>query len=200
MTAGDDRQGERLLVALWPDPGLQQQLAALARSAAPITGGRPMRASSLHLTLAFVGDTPTTRLPALLDLLAALPCPVLSLQIDRLQRWPGNRIVWASLADGSALQRLNDWRRTLAQALQKDGFQVAEPDLWTPHLTLLRDTVAPPLAAPPETLDWQPSGYLLVASRRCGAARRYLAMARRMPGAPLEILPPDSWLEPDAIS
>jgi len=55
----------RLFFALWPDDATRRALAACASAVVAQTGGREVAAGNLHLTLAFIGERPTTLVPTL---------------------------------------------------------------------------------------------------------------------------------------
>ena len=125
----------RLFFALWPDDTTRDALKLTGKWLHQHLGGRRMRADTLHITLAFLGDTPTARLDAAVacgDHVAAEPY---SLVLDRAGYWRHNRIGWLGASETppehfALVAALNG---ELAAA----GFPVdARPHV--PHVTLLR--------------------------------------------------------------
>jgi 2'-5' RNA ligase len=56
---------QRLFFALWPDEDARSALCAATAKPVRRSGGRPVPVSTLHVTLAFLGSVPTTRMPEL---------------------------------------------------------------------------------------------------------------------------------------
>ena len=83
----------RLFFALWPDPATR---AALARLQAGLAG-RPLEAHKLHLTMAFLGQRDAADLAPLGAILARVEAAAATLEIDRLDYFSGQRIVWAGM-------------------------------------------------------------------------------------------------------
>lgn len=169
----------RVFFALWPAPDLAEKLAGIAGEMAGSFGGRPTRADTVHLTLAFLGDVPTARLPEL----AALPPPgdvrPFPLLLDRLGIWQHNRLLWMGCVDSTPLLNLvGGLRRQLAEA----GFGVRDPKRpFFPHLTLVRKLpsgIAPWRQTLPAAIEWSCSEYRLVASTLSAAGSAYRTLAR----------------------
>lgn len=169
----------RVFFALWPAPALADQLAGIAGEMAGRFGGKPTRADTVHLTLAFLGDVPTLRLPELV----ALPPPgdvrPFPLWLDRLGIWQHNRLLWMGCSESPPLLNLvGGLRRQLAEA----GFAVRDPTRpFFPHLTLVRKLpagIAPWRHELPAAIDWQCAEYRLVASTLSAAGSSYRTLAR----------------------
>ena len=127
----------RVFFALWPPEVLAAELAGIARQFAEASGGRPGRQETLHLTLAFLGDVAETRLPELCRLAAAIHVPAFELQLDKLDFWSHNHLLWCGCtAPPSVLGQLVD---ELRNALISAGFKLADPDgRFVPHVSLVR--------------------------------------------------------------
>jgi 2'-5' RNA ligase len=139
---------------------VRERLAAYARAAQARCGGRMMRPQNLHLTLAFLGDTDASRLEALSAVAARVVPQRFALEVDRVEHWRHNRIVWAG-ASGmpGELARMTD---ELRAALDAAGFRYDRKP-FVPHVTLLRDAHA--AALPPfEPLRWPAEGFVLARS------------------------------------
>lgn len=59
------QRARRLFFALWADEAMRQAMAQATRKAASASGGHPVPAENLHVTLAFLGPVPERRLARL---------------------------------------------------------------------------------------------------------------------------------------
>ncbi|MCW5576442.1 MAG: RNA 2',3'-cyclic phosphodiesterase [Burkholderiales bacterium] len=161
----------RLFFALQPDDAVRGALAGTAAALQRDCGGRPPDAENLHLTLAFLGDVPQSRLPALFPLAAAAAeTEPFAMALDRIGWWPRQRLVWAGAR--TVPLPLRSMSGILAGGLRAAGFRT-EKRRFLPHVTLLRDARrAPPRVAcslPP----WRVSGIVLLCSERGPRCPRY---------------------------
>ena len=125
----------RLFLALWPAPELAGRLQTVSAEAFRVCGGRQMRVKTLHLTLAFLGDVPESRIPALLAAMSRIKGRPFQLVVDTLGDWKHNRIVWGGCrAQPEALDQLVSAIRQQLVALGLPGGS----DSFSPHITLLR--------------------------------------------------------------
>lgn len=157
----------RCFLALWPDPALARALADLADALA--RGGRPVRASRIHLTLLFAGSVDEACLTGLMaagEQLARQTAPF-DIALDRLVWWAGSRVLTAQPgAPGASLATLGEACRTAGEAL---GL-TSDPRPFAPHVTLVRggqhaDTVMPHA----QVFRWRAADLRLVESLRDGA-------------------------------
>lgn len=126
-------------------------------------GGRGVRPANLHLTLAFLGAVPVSRVPAIMDALDAVHGERFVLELDSCGYWRHNRIVWAGAAQcPPALSRLVD---ALADALHPYGFR-REAREYRAHVTLLRDAHRGPMTGLSQPIEWRTSDFVLVQSVR----------------------------------
>jgi len=163
MEQHDAPATRRLFFALWPDADTVQALGDWVRLAREACGGRPMRADTLHLTLAFLGAVGTDRIPALSGLLAPGRWPGGTLALDRFGRFRGPRIVWAG--SSAPVPWLDALQAALWQEIQGLGFAPpSEP--FRPHVSLLRQAVGGDLSDLPamRPVIWTPRRLALVAS------------------------------------
>jgi RNA 2',3'-cyclic 3'-phosphodiesterase len=139
------------------------------------SGGRLMREDTLHLTLAFLGDVPERRLPALLELAAGLSLPRVPVSLDRLGFWAHNHILYAgSSAPAPALTALAD---SLQATLLEAGF-LSETRAFVPHVTLLRKVMHPgKLPVLPEQ-RWEAAEFSLARSWRSDRGAAYETVDR----------------------
>lgn len=82
----------RLFFALWPDEVTRAKLDQIATALHASWGGRRMHRDALHMTLAFLGDTPLSRLDALRELAATISGEAFAFTLDRPDCWRHNRI------------------------------------------------------------------------------------------------------------
>ncbi len=151
----------RVFFALWPDVAAARRLDELGAQAHARCGGRRMRRDGLHMTLAFIGETPVERIDDLRAAAAQVTGEAFTLEIDRLACWRHNRIVWAGCAQAPLplLTLVGQLRERLAEA----GLPLDDRD-FAAHLTLLRDARCEELPAF-EAIAWLVGEFVLAASR-----------------------------------
>ncbi len=133
-----------------------------------------MRADTLHITLAFLGSTPTEQLDDLVACADSVQSEAFELVLDQAGYWRHNRIGWlgASQAPPQHLELVT----ALNAELQAAGFPVdARPHV--PHVTLLRNTAGGelPVCTP---VRWPISDFVLVASRTEADGAHYEVIRR----------------------
>lgn len=144
-------ENQRLFIASFPPPALGRALHRLARRQHALLGGRCMPAANLHLTLTFLGQTPTASIPAILDLLQQMPALECTLTLDTLGTFLNGGIVWAGSA--SVPESLAEWVTQLRGGLQ-DNDIVFDNRPFRPHITLLRKAAQIEVPIEP-ALAWQ---------------------------------------------
>ena len=150
----------RLFFALWPPEPLAGDLAALASRLQPVCGGRPMRAETLHLTLAFLGDLPVEREADARAVAAEVSRPAFELRLDQLGFWRHNGVVWAATRSAA----LDVLAADLGARLGAAGF-VLERRPFAAHVTLLRRAERPPDGVAPHSMaPWPVDEFQLVRS------------------------------------
>jgi 2'-5' RNA ligase len=125
----------RVFFALWPDAGLQANLAKEAKRLHELLGGRRTRTETIHLTLLFVGAYPRA---GLLELIAAahrLRVPDFELVFDEADCWRHNRIAFLGASEPpqpllELVAGLEGVARDLGIAYDRRPYK--------PHITLLR--------------------------------------------------------------
>jgi 2'-5' RNA ligase len=155
----------RVFFAVWPDSATASSLDQLGRLAHAQCAGRRMRRDTLHMTLAFIGEVPEARIEVLRQTAARLREAPFSLQIDRLDCWRHNRIVWAGCR-----QTPPPLSRLAGQLAAESG--VAEAREFAAHVTLLREAQCQPLPgfAP---IVWPVSEFVLVESKLSNKGAHY---------------------------
>jgi 2'-5' RNA ligase len=167
----------RLFFALWLPEAVA---AALHRHALDLVGsgpGRVMRADTLHLTLAFLGDVDETRLPELLSLGARVATgrTRFPLTIDRSGHWSHNRIDWAGCA--IVPDALAGLVGELRAGLSAAGFQV-EDRSFVPHVTLVRKRAGTPFPSEIDVPSFEVDALRLVESKRGPDGANYMTIGR----------------------
>jgi 2'-5' RNA ligase len=190
--AAPGESSRRLFFALWPDESLRQAMARATREATRASGGRPVRTENLHLTLAFVGSVPESRLPELAAIgrQAAGPSPALlaslDLTFDHLAHWRAAQLLCALPAKPPAAVSALAGR--LEEGLTKGGFA---PDLesscsvernlrrpFRPHVTLVRKVLRPPAAMETDLVTWRFADFVLVDSETLPEGPVYSVLER----------------------
>ena len=177
----------RLFFALWPDERMRQALAQATHEAARASGGRPVPANNLHVTLAFLGSVPERRLAQLTALArrAAVPAscdeaspacdaPGVELVFERLEYWRAAHLLCAVPARAPA--RVAALARSLQERLTEGGFapdllktaqpagsNIAKP--FRPHVTLARKALRPPRSMEMAAVTWSFVEVALVESK-----------------------------------
>jgi 2'-5' RNA ligase len=151
-----------------------ESLHRVAADAHKTCGGRVMRRDTLHLTLAFLGDIPVTRVTDAKRVADRITAEPFNLTLDRLGYWRHNRILWAG---GAVLPRLTFVADALAVGLRAAEFTLdARP--FAPHVTLLRDAHCAETPALPQSIDWPVREFVLAESRLSSAGARYEIIGR----------------------
>ncbi|NBC00462.1 MAG: RNA 2',3'-cyclic phosphodiesterase [Bacteroidetes bacterium] len=130
----------RLFIALDPSDLQRAALHRLRTDAFPARWTPP---EQYHLTLRFLGDTPSERASALKDALtdvAAAPCPIEGTGLGTFPSLRTPRVLYACVTPAPALMELQKRVDALCERL---GFAAARHS-FTPHLTVARLRKAEP--------------------------------------------------------
>jgi 2'-5' RNA ligase len=172
----DQPPSVRVFFALWPDAAARRALAAWQAPLRRLCGGRAMRADTLHVTLAFLGDMAACRLEALKLAAQEVEGEGFGLRLDSARYWGHNHIAYA--APSAVPETLLLLADELGQRLDRHRFRF-DRHAWTPHVTLLRNarwTDAPLPELPP--VAWRAREFVLVQSLRDERGARYETLAR----------------------
>ena len=176
----------RLFFALWPDEDMRQAMLHAIRKAARASGGRPVPAANLHVTLAFLGAVPERRLGELGETAraAAAPGPTaaganppgrppspagtsedspasrLELAFDHLEYWRGAQLLCALPAEPPA--PVSAFARKLQDLLAGRGFAPDLKSSWSVELNISRPfrphvTLARNIHRSPRVMDMDPA-------------------------------------------
>ena len=165
----------RVFFALWPDAATAAALHARGRTLRAECGGRLMRRETVHMTLAFLGDVPASRLAVLEEVAGALHAERFVLELDRVGGWHGHRVLWAGCETvPAALQAL---AAELGARLRAAGFEL-EARAFNPHVTLVRNALRSPRQTEAPLLRWPVASFVLVASERYADGAHYRVLER----------------------
>ncbi len=174
-------RSRRLFFALWPSAADAARIMDWAHEAHRLCGGRVMRQDTLHLTLAFLGDTPADKVRELQAAAPSWPAPVQPLTLERFGCFRGPRVVWAgpSASDDDRLPWLDSLHDDLWRRLEAMGWQRPQ-EAFRPHVSLLRKATPCDLGAlrRPAALTWMPEQCVLVASTPSDTGSYYEVLAR----------------------
>ena len=172
MTAKGKDQA-RLYFALWPD---EPTLRGLGVAQADLAG-RKTQKDQLHLTLAFLGNQPIGKLPALAAVLEQLPEKSFVIELDQYGYFKQQRIAWIGSAEVPLA--LLDLREYLLKGLSIVAPHYKRESRFIPHVTLARDAERPvqPFAS---SICWPAKRVVLVQSLPTRQGVIYSLIAERL--------------------
>jgi 2'-5' RNA ligase len=150
----------RLFLALWPDAPVRDALRTWRDLWTWPRGASPVATDKLHLTLHFLGDQPSERLPELTQGLA-VPFAPFQVELGTPTVWPGGIAVLEPQQPPPQLLQLH---ARLGQALLSLGL-TPEARKYRPHVTMSRRANNALLTAAGPAVAWDISSYALVESR-----------------------------------
>ena len=153
----------RLFFALWPDAAARVELAALARDVAAHCGGRATPEAKIHLTLAFLGETPADRLPVALQAAGSVRGERFLARLDHAGSLSRSGVAWAGMS--VVPPELEALAADLARGLRSAGFAL-EDRPFAAHVTLARRIRRRPAGAPIAPITWPAQDFALVESGR----------------------------------
>jgi RNA 2',3'-cyclic 3'-phosphodiesterase len=179
--AAQPESTRRLFFALWPDDAQRAALAHAVRKAVRACGGRPVPAESLHVTLAFLGSVPESRVAELRALAGAVaahlppPASPLALALARIEYSARAQMLWViagEAAQPAAVPGVQALAGALKEATAAAGFS---PDLkpFRAHVTVARKVARAPAAQPMREVEWRFDGFALIESRTDPAGAVY---------------------------
>jgi RNA 2',3'-cyclic 3'-phosphodiesterase len=141
----------RLFFAYWPDASTRMSLIEATRAAVASIDGQPVTAANLHVTLAFIGRVPGSRIPEIIRIGALGDYKPATLKFDRLEYWPRPKVVSVlAVSIPDVGQKLVDtlWERLLPLGLER------EERPWRPHFTIVRRVRRPPPKLAIPAIEW----------------------------------------------
>lgn len=133
-------------------------------------GGRRTACDNVHLTLAFLGDVPQSRLPSIQDCARQIVADSFILIFDQLGWWRHNQVAWASCShtEPGLLQLV----QSLQTGLEALGFP-REKRAYVPHVTLLRKAECRKPITVQADIVWPVTEFVLVRSELSREGARY---------------------------
>ena len=148
----------RLFFALWPDAGVRSLIADAAAALRLSGAARPVPRENYHLTLAFVGEVPSSSLAVLQQIGRSQREPACTVSLDAYEHWREPRVVVAVARETPAALTLLSTR--LRAALQD---RTTEPPLRA-HVTLARKVAQAPVPQAMSAIPWHATAFSLVSS------------------------------------
>lgn len=132
-----------------------------------------MPTPNIHLTLVFLGDVETGRIPDVRASAQTVAAQRFELAIDNVHYWRHNRIVWT--APKECPHPLLTLVADLESALKNSGFRFDERP-YLPHITLLRNARRAPAVQTIAGIPWHIADFALVQSLHRDNASVYEVM------------------------
>jgi 2'-5' RNA ligase len=156
----------RLFFALWPDADTKTQIARVAAQLALAKLSRLVPADNYHLTLAFVGEAPSSRLPGLLKIGGVRRAPRCTIAFDATEFWPKSRAVVAAAQEIPA-GLLEFWEQLHRDLALKPQHKLRA------HVTLARKVAQAPVLQAMSPIVWRTSSFGLYRSDTSGVESAY---------------------------
>lgn len=172
---------QRLFFALWPSKTLRQTITAHSQDWLQSLPCRSVAPADYHITLAFLGVVPRSRVDALTELGHSLPLAPCRVELDQLTIWHRARVL--VLTASHVPELLLTFVDVLQAKLRALGF-VKEERPYRPHITLARDARGKALEQTVTPLTWDVAGYVLVESVAPNAAGERYKVIERFGGGP----------------
>jgi 2'-5' RNA ligase len=153
-------QTTRLFLALWPEPPERALLAQWRDAWTWPRGASPVRNDKLHVTLHFLGNLPSARVPELVQGFE-VPFTPFQLEFGIAKLWPHGIAVLEPHTEPDELLALH---ARLAEALANLGLK-PEDRKFRPHVTMARRAVGSVVPASGPLISWDIQSYALVESR-----------------------------------
>ena len=170
----------RLFLAVDFHPAVKQALCGVRdRLADTAEAGRFTPRDNFHITLAFLGEVPQSKISAIRSCMNNVSCAPFSVTLRELGRFrrQGGDIWWMGLDDCPELYALAD---RLGAQLRARGF-VLEDRRFSPHVTLGRQVILPPefRAFAPQPIEQRVTEFCLMQSERVGGKMVYTPLLKK---------------------
>ena len=158
----------RLFFALWPDADVTRQLTQVARQLKLEGGCRWINPKNYHVTLAFVGEVPATKLAVLQQIGRSLRAPRFAFTCDSIEFWRESKVVVA--AAHVAPLGLLDLARRLNDAIGLPAERLRA------HVTLARKVTQAPVLQAMSRVVWRTTDFSLIRSDTGGVESAYTVL------------------------
>jgi RNA 2',3'-cyclic 3'-phosphodiesterase len=158
----------RLFFALWPDADVTRQLTQVARQLKLEGRSRWVNPKNYHVTLAFVGEVPATKLAVLQQIGGSLRAPRFTFTCDSIEFWRESKVVVA--AAHIAPPGLLDLATKLNSAIG------SPPERLRAHVTLARKVTQPPVLQAMSPVVWRATTFSLIHSDTGGVESAYTVL------------------------
>jgi 2'-5' RNA ligase len=158
----------RLFFALWPDEDVTRQLTEMACQLKLESGSRRLDPKNYHVTLAFVGEVPATKLAVLRQIGRSLRAPRFTFTCDSIEFWRESKVVVAAahvapLGLLDLAMQLNDAIGSPAERLRA-------------HVTLARKVTQAPVQQAMLPVVWRATTFSLIRSDTGGVESAYTVL------------------------
>lgn len=144
----------RLFLGLWPPPGVRAAIEHVSTQWRWPAAARRTAPDRLHITLHFLGDVAVEQVPVLVEALRPLQWKGCTLELDRVEVWPGGIAV---LEAGKVPPPLRQLHADLATVLAQLALPV-ESRRYRPHVTLARKAQGARPPVQPAAIGWPVAG------------------------------------------
>jgi 2'-5' RNA ligase len=134
---------ERLFVSVDLPDAFVDEIRAIQETLTPASGIRPTDPGQVHVTLAFLGETPEDRVPAVRDAVESgvdrADLGPFDVEYRDLGVFPSEdyiSVVWLGVGDGT--EPLTRLHHSVVGALEDAGVSVDTHETFTPHATIAR--------------------------------------------------------------
>jgi 2'-5' RNA ligase len=158
----------RLFFALWPDDDVTRQLREIARQLKLESCSRWVDPKNYHVTLAFVGEVPATKLAVLQQIGRAMCAPRFNFTCDSIEFWQGSQVVVAAVR--AAPPGLLDLWGKLNSALELPR------ETLRAHVTLARKVAQAPVLQAMSPVVWRATNFSLIRSDTGGVESAYTVL------------------------
>lgn len=137
-------------------------------------GGRGIPARNLHVTLAFLGQVPESRLAIAKECADRVDSHArIDLQFDRIEVWKRSGVL--ALVPAASPPALDDLVERLRFNLLNEGFEARQEE-YRPHMTLARDAKKRIDARLPDAIAWGTNQFALVQSESSTSGSIYTVL------------------------
>jgi 2'-5' RNA ligase len=170
-SAGEpDQDSTRMFFAAVPSRATREDISAVAHAARLGPEARPVPDENYHMTLAFVGAIPASRVAELREIGRAQRAACFTVRFDAYEYWPKPEVVVvAARTIPAELQLL--WQQLHRDLATRQW--ALEPKRLRPHVTLARKVAQAPVLQAMSPFDWRMETLCLVRSDTSGSASAY---------------------------